>query len=335
VTDDPRPRPSLGFWEALARPFSVLAPMEEVTDTVFRRVVCMAGAPDVFFTEFANADELASTPRIRSIRRLTYTEQERPIVAQLWGTKPEGFLRMAARLRGMGFDGVDLNMGCPVRNVIARGAGGALIRNPALAAELVAAAREGAGPLPLSIKTRIGFDSPRAEAWLGHLLAQGIAALTVHGRTVEQQSGGKADWSAVALAVRMRDEAGLATRVVGNGDVGGAEAFWSAARSSGADGVMVGRGVFADIEVFRSIRGASGGPDARPRAWYLRAHLDLHRETWGEEVPLDMAKRIARNYLRSGGESAPILDAFLHARSYRDARALLDAPGLTVPQAKR
>ena len=199
----------LGVWGGLRRPFSVLAPMEEVTDTVFRRVVGAVGAPDLSFTEFTNTDGLCSAGRPRIIGRLRFTPRERPLIAQIWGNNPEFYLRVAAEVREMGFDGIDINMGCPVRKVVIRGSCGGLIARPERAAELIAAAKEGAGTLPVSVKTRIGIDSPRAEEWLGFLLSQRIAALTVHGRTVAQQSEGHADWTAVGCAVRLRDAAGL------------------------------------------------------------------------------------------------------------------------------
>jgi tRNA-dihydrouridine synthase len=309
--------------------------MEEVTDTVFRRVVGEAGRPDVFFTEFTRTDSLATRARPRAMRRLRFTEEERPIVAQIWGLRPELFERAAAELREMGFDGVDLNMGCPVRKVVSRGAGGGMIRSPSLAAELIAASKEGAAPLPVSVKTRVGLTTPGAEEWLGFLLAQGLAALTVHGRSVAQQYGGKADWGLVALAVKLRDHAGVSTRIVGNGDVGSAESFSRAARDSGADGIMIGRGIFRDLFVFQSIGGRASAPDPRPPAWFLRRHLDLHRETFGVSPGLGLLKQIARTYLGASPAWSGVLHALLHARSEDAFMAILAAREAGGSQAKR
>jgi len=304
--------------------------MEDVTDTVFRRIVRTAGAPDLLVTEFTSTDGLCTAGRPRVIGRLRYTFGEKPLLAQIWGNNPEFYRRVALEVREMGFDGLDINMGCPVRKIISRGSCAALIENPRLAAELIAAAREGGGGLPVSVKTRIGVSESRAEEWLGFLLAQGIAALTVHGRTVDQQSEGAADWGAVALAVRLRDEAGLATRIVGNGDVRTAEAFRGRARESGADGIMIGRGIFENLFLFRAIRGDPGthefaqlSPEEKI-AWFRR-HISLHRETWGRDGRFDTLKKFAKTYLRAFEGAGRLIDSLMHTRTHEAAHAVLDA----------
>jgi len=346
----PMPRSTVAIWNTLRRPFSVLAPMEDVTDTVFRRIVRDVGGPDLLMTEFTSTDGLCSGGRSRVIGRLRFTPEERPLIAQIWGTRPENFLRVAAEVRQMGFDGVDINMGCPVRKIIKRGACGALIENPALAAELIAAAREGAGELPVSVKTRIGVTEPRAEQWIGHLLGQGLDALTVHGRTVDQQSDGEADWTAVAMAVRMRNEAGLSTRIVGNGDVRTPEAYHRRARETGADGIMIGRGVFENLFVFRAVREPDGGPGREPpeyarlppgeKVGFFRRHLLLHRETWGPGGNFNPLKKFAKTYMRAFDGARELVDAVMHSRGYEEALAVLDAwdaatAGGTEPHGRR
>ncbi len=325
------PSSPAGIWEKLPRPFSVLAPMEDVTDTVFRRVVGEVGAPDLFFTEFTSTDGLCTAGRQRVIGRLRFTPRERPLIAQIWGTRPEHFLRTAAEVREMGFDGVDINMGCPVRKIIRRGACGALIDNPTLAAEIIAAAREGAGSLPVSVKTRIGVSTPKPQEWLGFLLQQGLAALTVHGRTVAQQSEGEADWQAVAMAVRMRDAAGLATAVVGNGDVKTPEGFRQRVRETGVDGVMVGRGIFENLFLFAALRddGQAPGPEfARlpftEKIAFFRRHLLMHRETWGPRRGFDVLKKFAKTYLRSFEGAGRMVEAIMRTREHEAALAVLD-----------
>jgi tRNA-dihydrouridine synthase len=320
----------LGIWAQLPPSFSVLAPMEDVTDTVFRRIVRAAGAPDLLVTEFTSTDGLCTAGRPRVIGRLRYTFGEKPLIAQVWGNNPEHYRRVAQEVREMGFDGLDINMGCPVRKIISRGSCGALIENPRLAAELIAAAREGAGGLPVSVKTRIGVAQPNAAEWLGFLLAQGLAALTVHGRTVVQQSEGAADWAAVALAVRLRDEAGLATRIVGNGDVRTAEAFRCRARESGADGIMVGRGIFENLFLFGAIRGDAGPReyallDPEEKIAWFRRHILLHRETWGSSGRFDTLKKFAKTYLRSFEGAGRLIDAVMHTRTHEAACEVLDA----------
>jgi tRNA-dihydrouridine synthase len=350
IVDSMESAPSFpSIWSALRRPFSVLAPMEDVTDTVFRRIVAEVGAPDIFVTEFTSTDGLCSAGRSRVIGRLRFTQAERPLVAQIWGTRPEFFLRVAAEVRQMGFDGVDINMGCPVRKIIKKGACGALIENPLLAAELIAAAREGAGALPVSVKTRIGVTEPRAEQWIGHLLGQGLDALTVHGRTVSQQSDGEADWTAVSLAVRIRDQAGLSTRIVGNGDVRTPAAYRLRAEETGADGIMIGRGVFENLFVFRAIREPDGDPGKMPlefailppgeKVAFFRRHLLLHRETWGQggngmspgATGFNPLKKFAKTYLRAFDGARDLVDAVMHSRGYDEALATLDAWDAAAP----
>ncbi len=320
--------------------------MEDVTDTVFRRIVQDAGAPDLMVTEFTSTDGLCTAGRPRVIGRLAFTPGEKPLLAQIWGNSPERYLRVASEVREMGFDGLDINMGCPVRKIVTRGSCGALIQNPTLAAELVAAAREGAGDMPVSVKTRIGVSSSsRAEEWLGFLLAQGLAALTVHGRTVAQQSEGEANWAAVALAVRLRDEAGLPTRIIGNGDVRSADTFSRRARESGADGIMIGRGVFENLFLFRAIRGAAAqggipggvqsgvrGPAADfsaltplEKVGWFRRHIDLHEQTWGKAGRFDVMKKFAKTYLRAFEGAGRLIDSVMHTRTHAAAREALDA----------
>jgi tRNA-dihydrouridine synthase len=309
--------------------------MEDVTDTVFRRVVRAAGAPDLFFTEFTNTDGLCTEGRSRVIGRLAFTPEERPLIAQIWGNTPEHYRRVAAEIRDMGFDGLDINMGCPVRKIISRGSCAALIKNPALAAELIAAAREGAGDLPLSVKTRIGIGKPHAEEWLGFLLGQALSALTVHGRTVIQQSDGEADWSAVALAVRLRNEAGLATRIIGNGDVRSPEVFLRRVEETGADGIMVGRGIFENLHLFAGIRSALAGAPfqgieysrlpTEEKITHFRNHLALHRQTWGNGRSFDMLKKFAKTYLRAFEGASRLVDALMHTRTHEQAQIVLDA----------
>ncbi|MGA2479396.1 MAG: tRNA-dihydrouridine synthase [Spirochaetia bacterium] len=309
--------------------------MEDVTDTVFRRIVRDAGAPDLFFTEFTNTEGLCTEGRPRVIGRLRYTQTERPLIAQIWGNNPEHYRRVAAEVREMGFDGLDINMGCPVRKVVSRGACGALIDNPRLAAELIAAAREGAAGMPVSVKTRIGISRPNAEQWLGFLLEQHLSALTVHGRTVVQQSEGQADWGFVALAVRLRDAAGLPTLIVGNGDVRSPEAFLRRAEETGADGIMIGRGIFENLHLFACIRAAAAGLapvgeeysrlDQGQKITRFRHHLILHRETWGSGRSFDLLKKFAKTYLRAFEGAGRLVDAIMRTRTHEEAQVVLDA----------
>lgn len=300
--------------------------MEDVTDTVFRRIVARCGRPDVFFTEFIHTDiVLARRPdRPGLTPRLRFTDEERPLIAQIWGTDPEHYRAAAARLREMGFDGIDINMGCPVRKIRRKGACAALILNPTRAAELIDAAKS-AG-LPVSVKTRIGFSKVQTDEWLGHLLAQGIDALTVHGRTALQESEGEADWSQVARAVALRDTIGASTRILGNGDVGSAGQLAEYPRRFGTDGVMVGRGVFGDPFIFSTSGRAGRFPTAPAgeRVALLLDHVRLYRSTWGEERNYEILKKFYKVYVDGFSGAASLRDALYATHDYDGAEAAVE-----------
>jgi len=194
------------FWRDLPRPFFVLAPMEDVTDVVFRHVVSEAARPDVFFTEFTNTESYCHPDGRQSVRgRLTFTEDEQPIVAHIWGDKPEYFRQMSIGMAEQGFKGVDINMGCPVDNVAENGKGSGLICRPEVAAEIIQAAK--AGGLPVSVKTRLGFKRGRRMARLvTHILRQDIANLSIHLRTREEMSKVDAHWELIPEIKKLRDE---------------------------------------------------------------------------------------------------------------------------------
>src|SRR3989344_5827961 len=188
-------KPYLGFWEHLKKPIFVLAPPANVTDTVFRRHILRYSKPDVFWTEFVSADGLCH-PKGREalLRDLWYTEEERPIVAQLFTGHPEKMYEAAKLCAELGFDGLDINMGCPDRKVEKQCAGAALMKNPELARAIIRAAREGAPLLPVSVKTRIGYNKNELDKWLPELLAEKPAAVTIHCRTRKEMSDVPARW---------------------------------------------------------------------------------------------------------------------------------------------
>jgi nifR3 family TIM-barrel protein len=240
------------FWTKLKKPFTALAPMDGVTDTVFRQIVANVGKPDVFFTEFISIDGLCSAGRERLKSRWTFSQEERPIVAQIWGTDPEKFCQAAKFLSDLGFDGIDINMGCPDHQVVKVGAGAATILNPQLAKEIIEAVKMGAPDLPISVKTRIGFDKVQTEEWIEFLLKQNLVALTVHGRTAKEKSDPPANWEEIGKAVKIRNKLGVKTLILGNGDVKSLDEVKEKVEKFGVDGVMIGRGVFENIWVFNS-----------------------------------------------------------------------------------
>ncbi len=239
------------FWDKLPKPFFVLAPMADVTDAAFRRVIAKYGKPDVMWTEFVSADGLCHPMgREKLLIDLQYTEAERPIVAQLFTAHPEKMLEAAKLVQELGFDGLDINMGCPDRTVEKQGAGAALIKNPKLAQEVIRAAQAGAPKLPISVKTRIGYNRDELDSWTPSLLETGISALTIHARTRKEMSKVPARWERVAAAVKIRDELGSKTLILGNGDVRDMTHARELAKETGADGIMLGRAIFGNPWLF-------------------------------------------------------------------------------------
>src|SRR3989338_8300727 len=194
------------FWEKLRKPILCLAPMADVTDCAFRQIIAKYGKPDIFWTEFVSADGLAHpVAREKLLIDLKYGENERPIVAQIFGGKIENIKEAAKLCRELGFDGIDINMGCPDKTIEKQCAGAAMMKDPKLAREIIRAAKEGAGDLPISVKTRIGYNKNEIETWIRELLSEDIAALTVHLRTRKEMSNVPAHWDLMKRIVQIRN----------------------------------------------------------------------------------------------------------------------------------
>lgn len=271
------------FWAQLPRPIFALAPMANVTDAAFRRMFAKYGKPDVLFTEFVSVDGLLSVGREKLLVDFWFTEAERPIVAQIFGSEPDHFEQVAALIADLGFDGIDINMGCPDKNVEKHGGGAGLINDPVRASQIIRATQRGAGGLPVSVKTRIGYDRNQLDAWLPVLLEQDIAALTVHLRTREEMSLVPAHWELAPQIVALRDRYAPQTRLLGNGDVETLEDGRAKVAASGLDGVMIGRGAFGKPWLFSGVM-----PAVAERLRQLVEHAMLFEELY---APNDPAKR--------------------------------------------
>jgi len=233
------------FWHDLPKPFFVLAPMEAVTDVVFRHVVAKAGRPDVFFTEFTNATGWHRAGNKAIGGRLIKTDDEHPIVAQLWGSNPEAMVALSQHCAQLGYDGIDLNMGCPDQSAVKAGGGAGMIRTPELAYEMITAAK--ASGLPVSVKTRLGYSRvDEWRDWLGGLLRQDIAVLTIHLRTKKEMSKVPAHFELIPEIRTLRDEIAPDTLLVINGDVRDRAHGLEFYEQYGVDGVMIGRGIFTN-----------------------------------------------------------------------------------------
>jgi nifR3 family TIM-barrel protein len=248
-----------GFWKKLKRPIVVLAPMANVTDAAFRRIIATYGKPDVMWTEFVSTDGLCSTEGRKALLiDFLYSEKERPIVAQIFGSTPEHFYKTALLLQELGFDGIDINMGCPDKNVTGKqGAGAALIQEPELAQKIIAETIRGAGNLPVSVKTRLGYNKNVLDTWLKTLLETNLAAITIHARTKKEMSNVPAHWEEITKAVQIRDAFDSSknkTLILGNGDVQNREEALIKVGETGCDGVMIGRGIFGNPWLFNKRR---------------------------------------------------------------------------------
>lgn len=238
------------FWKELKKPIMVLAPMADVTDCVFREIINKYGKPDVFWTEFVSVDGLCSPGKERLLIDLKYDKAEHPIMAQIFGSKPENFEKVAKMLVEMGFDGIDINMGCPVKKVLNQNSCSALIRTPELAKEIILATKRGAGNIPVSVKTRIGFSKVELETWIPAILETSPAVLTVHLRTVKEMSLVPAHWELMKRVVEIRDEMKSDTLIFGNGDVLDLKDAQLKVAETGCDGIMLGRAIFGNPWLF-------------------------------------------------------------------------------------
>lgn len=296
------------------KPFFVLAPMDDVTDTVFRQVIADCAPPDIFFTEFVNVDGLMSPGRPNLLKKLRFAEKEGRVVAQLWGLNPDNFRAVAQQIAdgslarelglpdGVNFAGVDLNMGCPAKSEVKNGACAALIRRESwpLAEQIIRATQEGlADCLPLSVKTRLGFSAVDME-WFDFLLRFDLDMLTVHGRTRKQMSKVPADWGLIGKVCEMRDTLGVHTLIVGNGDVVDRAHGEELARKYALDGIMIGRGVFHNPFAF-----LEDGPiewenyDKAKRIALYRRHVELFAATWqAGERPVQTLNKFCKIYIQ-------------------------------------
>lgn len=270
-----------GFWDKLEKPFLVLAPLADVTDAAFRRLIAKYGKPDALWTEFVSADGLAFAPeegRKKLLADLIYTEEERPIIAQFFTGNPDTMRKASALAYELGFDGIDINMGCPDKSIEKQKAGAAMMKDPIRAQEVITAAIKGANGLPVSVKTRIGYNKDELSEWLPYLLDTGLSAITIHARTRKEMSLVPAQWEKVKQAVELRNAHNPNVLILGNGDALGIDDAKEKAEISGADGVMLGRAIFGNPWLF------GGGRDSVPLEERLRIMVE-HTKLYEELLP--------------------------------------------------
>ncbi|HEY5621179.1 MAG TPA: tRNA-dihydrouridine synthase [Pontiella sp.] len=324
----------MSFWNSIDKPIIALAPMEDVTDTVLRGLLldlADPGALHVVMTEFVSTDGLLHKKgRRRVIHRLHVTDSERRllkeknvrIVAQIWGNTPENYRQVIREIADtMEFDGIDINMGCPVPKVVRRGCCSGLIGNPALAKEIIQAAKE-ASHLPVSVKTRVGLKSVATEEWIGHLLETKPAALTIHGRTQKQMSDGLADWSEIGKAARLRDQAGLNLPVIGNGDILSLKEARSKCELHGLDGAMIGRGIFENPWLFMEEQRERTKEEKLELLW---KHTELFDQTWGDTKNFHILRRYYSIYSKGFPGAAELRARLMQTESIADVKTVLQS----------
>jgi tRNA-dihydrouridine synthase len=364
----------MSFWNAIEKPIIALSPMDGVTDASFRFVTAKYGRPDVLFTEFTSVETINAAPEVFA-RHMAYSETERPIVAQIYGRTPDAFYRAAHVVCELGFDGLDINMGCPARKVASRGCGAGLILNPSLARSIIRAAKSGVrdwasgqnlwdlelnprliaqvmdwnrtreapgasrprSEIPVSVKTRVGYDRVVIDEWLEHLLEERPAAISIHGRTLKQMYKGVADWNAISRAVTLARNS--ETLILGNGDLKSMNDVARRTRESGVDGVLLGRSALGNPWIFRnkdhvklalaensrgsveSIEDSPVGLDERSRV--LMEHAIHFEDHWGSARFVGMRKHLAW-YCKGFEGAAKIRARLMRVNNVRDIRTVLN-----------
>jgi nifR3 family TIM-barrel protein len=335
----------MSFWNEINKPIFALAPMADVTDVAFRRLIAERGKPSVMWTEFVSADGLALAPeegRRKLLKDLEFTEGERPIVAQFFTAVPE-HMRKAAKLAcELGFDGVDINMGCPDRSIEKQGAGAGLMKNPKLAREIIRAAQDGAQDLPVSVKTRLGYNKDELEAWLPELLAENPAVVTIHARTRKEMSKVPARWERVKRAVEIRNEFGSEALILGNGDAVDLVDAERRVSESGADGAMLGRAIFGNPWLFQNMNsskqielpahGHEGdsrstqppSPTTRERLEALVEHTKLFEELLGGYKNFAIMKKHFKAYVSGFSGAAELRVLLMEAGDATEVEGVVD-----------
>jgi len=310
-----------GFWKKLKKPIMVMAPMSGVTDEAFRLMFLKYGKPDVFWTEFISASALLS-PKGRKycLDTLKFSPKERPIVAQIFGAEAIQIEKACKEIVALGFDGIDINMGCPDKDIEKQGAGAALINNPVLAKKIIRSAQRGAGKIQVSVKTRIGYNKNQITEWIPILLKENIACLTVHFRTRKEMYSTPAHWELAKEIVKLRNKYAPKTLILGNGDIKSLAQARELAKKTGVDGVMFGRGVLGNPWFF-----SDKIPSVKERLRAIIEHAELfdgehfesikkhfHAYAKGFEGARDLRENLMKT--KNASETKKIIENFLQNR---------------------
>ena len=302
------------FWKNLKKPIMVMAPMSRITDEAFRLMFLKYGKPDVFWTEFVSADGLFSRGRDYCLDILKFSKKERPIVAQIFGSEPSYFEKAAREVLELGFDGVDINMGCPDRDIEKQGGGAALIKNPALAKEIIRATKKGAGKMPVSVKTRIGYSKNEIDEWIPAILEENIAALTVHLRTKKEMSAPPAHWDLAKEIIKLRDKYAPDTLILGNGDIKSLVEAKQIVKETGIDGIMIGRGIIGNPWFF-----SDKTPSVNERLCAVIEHAEIFKGTH-----FDSMKKHFHAYTKGFVGAKEIREQLMRVKSATETRVIVE-----------
>ena len=317
----------MNIWQDLPKPLFILAPMEAVTDNVFRRVVAKAAPPDLFFSEFTNATGWVHAGDKAVAGRLTiHPDEDYPIIAQIWGTVSDDIAKLAKHCKELGYHGIDINMGCPESSAVKSGGGAAMCQNPGLASEVIQAAKTSG--LPVSVKCRLGYSKiDEWQEWISHLLKQDLAALTVHLRTKKEMSKVPAHWEVMPEIKILRDKLAPNTLLIGNGDVSDREHGLKLIAETGIDGVMIGRGVFHNPYCFEK---KIADHTKEELLDLLKYHLELFEQAniklqslGVQQKPYQTLKRFYKIYIRNFPGSQELRNQLMETHTIDEARLVL------------
>lgn len=319
---------NFGFWKQLQRPVLALAPISGYTDAAFRIIMARYGKPDVMWTAFVPAEGLCSPGRDNLMHHLWKTEAERPIVAQLYGGKPGSFRGAAELVAGLGFDGIDINMGCPARAVEGHGGGAVLMKDPKLAADIIEEAKAGAGALPVSVKTRLGYSGNELETWLPALVDARPAAIIIHGRIREEGCNVPARWDMVQRAMAIVRELAVDPEhrplIIGNGDVTSRTDACAKAEQAGCDGVMVGRAVYGNPWFFNPHVNREDLP-VQTVLEVMLEHTAVFMMLYGGLKPLEIMKKHIKAYANGFTGAAELRARLMKAGDYDELSRIVDS----------
>lgn len=297
-----------------------MAPMADITTPSFRKIISKIGKPDVIFTEFIACDGLASKAgRPKLLPKLDFSKAEKPIVAQFFGSKPENFIIAAKMAKKAGFQGIDINMGCPSKTIGKQGAGAVLMTNPALAIKIIKAAKQGAGGLPVSVKTRLGYNENSAELWIKEILKAEPDAIIIHGRTKKQGRKNTADWESIKKAKDIIKAKNPNIIVIGNGDIKTKKEAIQKVKKYGLDGVMIGRAVISNPWFFSS----KSKITFKNRIEVAKTHLKICEK----ENPnnFNLVKKYLKSYFSEFNNAKEVRDKLMEAKNYKEAYEIFRA----------